>query len=356
MKTIIIKLNIEEVLAGGGHVIIELTGEKSSESSQIKVGTKETGESISEGQEAEKTPKSQLLFGYMEKIIHKLKEIGKQRTSETYRTTLNSFRRYRRGEDIEIGLLNADLVCDYERWLHGQGVCQNSSSFYMRILRAVYNRAVREGKTENRNPFQRVYTGIARTTKRAIGANALRQLENLSIRDIKTRFARDLFMFSFYTQGMAFVDMAHLKRSNINDGYLVYYRQKTGQLISIRWTEQMEQIVKQYEATQTGYLLPIIKSLHHQRSQIRSCQYEVNKLLKSVAEKADLKQNLTMYVARHSWASIAHELNIPIDIISRGMGHSSEKTTRIYLKEIDCGRLAEANQQVMSFLRQQKCN
>lgn len=63
-----------------------------------------------------------------------------------------------------------------------------------------------------------------------------------------------------------------------------------------------------------------------------------------------MHDKLTMYVARHSWASIAQSLDIPIEIISKGMGHASQKTTHIYLKDIDDGKIDEANSQVMNLI------
>ncbi len=150
---------------------------------------------------------------------------------------------------------------------------------------------------------------------------------------------------------MAFVDMAYLKKSDRSDGMLTYSRQKTNQPICVCWTRRMQQIVDRHPSASPTYLLPIIgDGRGTPRSKLRRCQYEVNEQLQQLSEMIGLQQKLTLYVARHSWASIAHSLRVPIDVISQGMGHSSAKTTHIYLKDIDNGRLAEANRQVQQLL------
>ena len=97
----------------------------------------------------------------------------------------------------------------------------------MRVLRAVYNKAVKKNLTVQQRPFEEVYTGIDKTQKRALTIEALRLLRNLDLsHKKKLAYARDLFMFSFYTRGMAFVDMAHLCKENIKEGTITYHRKK----------------------------------------------------------------------------------------------------------------------------------
>ena len=131
----------------------------------------------------------------------------------------------------------------------------------MRILRAVYNRAVEKDLTTNRNPFKHVYTGIDKTIKRAIPLKAIKQIKNLDLSlQLSLDFARDMFLFSFYTRGMSFIDMAYLRRTNLKNGILTYHRRKTGQQLSIRWERCMQDILDKYENPTSDYLLPIIRS------------------------------------------------------------------------------------------------
>ena len=108
------------------------------------------------------------LFNFMESIIIKLKQNGKVRTSETYTSALNSFKKFRKDEDIMLDCLNSEVMEAYEAWHQSRGVAPNTISFYTRILRAVYNRAVEEDIVENKNPFRHVYTGVDKTIKRAL--------------------------------------------------------------------------------------------------------------------------------------------------------------------------------------------
>lgn len=152
-----------------------------------------------------------LLYG--KELLVELRQIGKVRTAGTYQNALNSFERFRghRG-DIPLDELDSNQMITYESWLKGTGVCPNTSSYYMRNLRAIYNRAVSEGLVVQRNPFKHVYTGIDKTKKRAVSLSVIRRIRDLDLNKKSLIFARDIFMFSFYTRGMSFVDMAFLKR------------------------------------------------------------------------------------------------------------------------------------------------
>jgi len=94
------------------------------------------------------------LFNFMQREITQLQQRGKIRTSETYQTTLNSYRNYRNGEDIMLDAITSDEMQLYEGSMTARGLCPNTTSFYMRILRAVYNKAVEKGMTEQKYPIQ----------------------------------------------------------------------------------------------------------------------------------------------------------------------------------------------------------
>ncbi|MDE7120125.1 MAG: phage integrase SAM-like domain-containing protein, partial [Muribaculaceae bacterium] len=137
------------------------------------------------------------LFNFMEGIIARLQLQGKVRTAETYKSTLNSFRKFRGGEDIVLDCLSSETMEAYEAWHRRRGVAPNTISFYNRILRAVYNRAVGKGVIDNRHPFSHVYTGIAKTVKRALPIAHIRKIKALDLA-MALDFARDMFMMSFY--------------------------------------------------------------------------------------------------------------------------------------------------------------
>lgn len=154
-----------------------------------------------------------MFLDFMKGVIHQLREQDKVRCVETYTSTLNSFTAFRNGCDIPISEIDAMLLAEYETYLKARNVTMNTVSFYNRILRAVYNRAADKELTPQRNPFRHVYTGVGKTVKRAIPLGYIRKIKNedLALKP-SMDFARDMFMFSFYTRGMAFVDMAYLRK------------------------------------------------------------------------------------------------------------------------------------------------
>ena len=279
-------------------------------------------------------------------VIGQLKRLNRERTSETYSAALSSFMHFRRNKDVQLDDMDADLMMEYEAWLKTKYVSLNTISFYMRILRATYNRAVEKGLTVQKHPFKHVYTGMDKTRKRAISLKDIKRIKEIDLSGKPHwELARDMFLFSFYTRGMSFIDMAYLKKSDLKNGILSYRRHKTGQQLHIKWENCMEAIVARYAAgCSDEYLLPILKLPSKKlRSQYKSTLFRINKYLKEIAKLCGIATPLTMYVSRHSWASIAKSKNIPISVISEGMGHDSEETTRIYLASLDGSVIDKAN-------------
>ncbi len=292
-------------------------------------------------------------LAFMNDVIDHLKTLGKVRSAETYTSTLNSFSRFLGDKDIPLAKIDSDMMLEYETYLRTHGVCPNSTSFYMRNLRAVYNRAVEKDIIPQRYPFRHVYTGVDKTIKRAVPIKVIRKLKEMDLSLHPSHdFARDMFMFSFYTRGMSLVDMAYLRKKDLSKGILSYRRSKTGQQLFIKWEKPMQEIVDKYDTSDSIYLLPIIrKPSDNERKQYIYAGHNINRSLKIIGHKLGLAIPFTMYSARHSWASIAKSRNIPISVISEGMGHDSETTTRIYLASLDNTIIDKANNLIMKFLQ-----
>ncbi len=292
------------------------------------------------------------LFNFMECMIIKLKQNGKIRTAETYTSTLNSFKKFRNNRDIMLDYLNSEVMEAYEAWLQQRSISPNTISFYTRILRAVYNRAVEEDIIEDRNPFRRVYTGVDKTVKRALPLQFIRKINALDLSLFpKLDYARDMFMMSFMLRGMSFIDMAYLRKTDLVNGYVTYRRRKTGQQLVVEWTKEMQLILDKYPENNSDYLLPIIRNKGlNERYTYRNVGYNINHNLKRIAEKVGIAMSLTLYVARHSWASAARAKGIPLSVISEGMGHDSETTTQIYLASLDTSVVDKANSVILKSL------
>ncbi len=294
------------------------------------------------------------LISFLRKIMAEDREMGRASAFEHCTSALNSFIRFHGEDELPFDDFDSKLMTAYECYLKGLGLTPNTISYYMRKLRAIYNLAVEKGLTDQRKPFKHVYTGVAKTKKRAVSIAIIKKLRDLDLTlDPHSELARDMFLLSFFTRGMSFVDMAYLKKDNIQNGILSYRRRKTGQQLHIRWEERMQEIVDRHSMPDSGYLLPLIKDDgKDSRRQYQNASHMINRRLKIIGEQIGMAEPLTMYCARHAWASIAHANDVPISVISQGMGHDSEKTTRIYLASLNTSVIDKANSKIMNLLDQ----
>ena len=285
------------------------------------------------------------ILAFMREQIAFLQSSNRLGTARNYERALCSFAKFL-GDDIPIAAMTEQLIDEYNLFLMQRGIVRNTISFYMRILRSVYNKAVRRNLTEQATPFRNVYTGIDRTRTRAIDKQIIARLKRLDLsRSHSLALARDLFMFSFYTRGMAFVDMAYLKRSDMQDDTIRYVRRKTGQLLSVHIEPSIRAIIDRYAGQERTYLFPILTDDDPARTFVRyqNALTYYNRRLKKLAAMLGLEAPLSSYWARHSWATAARNLQVPLSVISAGMGHTSERTTRIYLAMLENSEIDAAN-------------
>lgn len=297
-------------------------------------------------------PPCQTWFSFIHSMIAKKTRIGRLGTAKTYKDALASFSHFRSEEDIAIDSLDEETITLYESWLKGRGLKRNSISCYMRTLRTLYRKAAEKGFTTDKNIFRRVFTGFAKTTKRAIPLKTVRTIQRLCLpEDSQLAFARDLFMLSLYLQGISFIDIAYLRKSDIRNGLLQYNRKKTGQSLTISWEPPMQAIVDEYAhlTSNSPYLLPIItRQDGTERQQYEQMAHQVNRNLKKIGKMIELPIPLTTYVSRHTWASTMRDMGFNLSIISNGLGHESLKTTQIYLSSIDTTSVAKANKKMIN--------
>lgn len=304
---------------------------------------------LCEGFDSIQTQKTVLVF--MQEQVRKKEEMLRHGSAMTYGNAFRRFKEFREGDDLTFDELTADMIERYEAWLINRRLKQNTIRFYLRTLKAILGKAIREGLLADRRLFCRVHLAYVKTAKRAITEQELKAIERLSLPEGSAlAFARDMFMFSFYMRGMPFVDIAYLRKVDLKDGMLSYCRKKTNQQLTIAWERAQQQIVDRYacRTANSRYMLPIISHEDGtEYAQYRRVQENVNNNLKKVGRMIGLKMPLTAYVARHTWACVARDLNISVAIISEGMGHSSYKTTQVYLNSIDSSRINEANRKII---------
>lgn len=293
---------------------------------------------------------SPYLMQYIQTQINNKLVERREGTAAAYRNTLMSMTKYLGGRDIRVSNVTPVFVRKYESFLTINAATVNTISFYMRNLKTLFNALINDNHYSQENPFRVTRTSICKTTKRALSRKELIQLVELTF-DLKSEshleFARDVFMFSYYTRGMSLVDIVYLKKTQIVDGVITYTRKKSKQKIKIRVTKNIQELIVKYDNV-SDYVLPVLDtaSARSLYAQYRLALGRINHNLKTVGAYAKLSVPLTSYMARHSWATQAKEVGTPISIISEGLGHTSEQITRIYLKEFDSSVIDKVNELV----------
>ncbi len=300
-------------------------------------------------------PRGVGVTAFMREQIAQLAADNRLGTARNYTRTLHSFSGFLGGGELPFAAFTERLVEEYNAYLLRRGVVRNTVSFYMRILRSVYNKAVRRRLAEPASPFGGVYTGVDRTRKRAIDERLIARLKNLDLPvSGPLPLARDLFVFSYCARGMAFVDMAFLRKKDMRDGAIHYVRRKTGQRMTVHLEACMREIIGRYASRtrDTPYLFPVLTAEDPARAyaQYQGALNYYNRLLKKLASLLGLDSGLSSYTSRHSWATAARNHNVPLPVISAGMGHTSERTTQIYLSALETSVVDSANRKILASL------
>ena len=292
------------------------------------------------------------LFALIEARVLHFRSLGKVKTSRNYACALRQVWLFRGGCDIPLCDVSAALMRDFQDFLQQRGLRRNTISLYMRVLRAAYNHAVDDGLISvDRRPMRKVFTGRDATPKRALDGGVVRALILADCRgDGPLEFARDMFLFSIYMQGMAFVDIAYLQKSQYADGCVAYCRHKTGRLLVVGVQPCALEIIRRYAVADDAcpYLFPILYNpLTRSPVSYDTALRTHNKRLGRLASALGMQSRLTSYVARHTWASLAKRSGVSVNVICEAMGHSSPAVTGIYLAELDADVVTAANRKVL---------
>ena len=307
----------------------------------------------SKKRQSNREPRPTLLLDFMQEQIDQLKMSNRFGTAVNYEKVRRSISRFVKTHGFPLSAISERFVTEYNAFLVRKGMVRNSISFHMRVLRAIYNKAVRQKLVIQTYPFSDVYTGIDKTRKRAVAESVLVQLHRMELPErTPLAFARDLFIFSYCTRGMAFVDIAFLKRSCLKNGEICYARHKTGQILTIRIEPTMQKIIDRYSQCKSDYVFPIISSTVPENAyrQYQNAINRYNRQLRKLSRMLNPETRLTSYTARHSWATAARNHSVPISVISAGMGHTSEKITRVYLASLENSVIDNANRKIIKAL------
>jgi len=307
---------------------------------------------------------------YMPEVIGMLKREGKFPAMHVYACTLRSYEkfcaeeRYPKNTTASLSMqeiFTPERLKEYEDWLAGQQSSPNTISTYMRTLQAVYNRWMSPG-IEGYNPvlFKDVYTKVESRTKRALTAEQMEQLRNTDFSVLTPRQQQVLtyFLLMFMLRGMPFIDLAHLRKSDLRNRRITYRRHKTGKLMVVDVPPDAMRLLQKYrDKTDSEYLFPLLHGglfmeEHHHRYQetLRHFNRELARLMKQLLPGV----SVSSYTARHTWATLAYHSGVPVGLISQSLGHSSIRVTMTYLKPFDAEVIDRINRQVISLVKKSK--
>lgn len=288
------------------------------------------------------------LEDFLTSHITRLRENGKVGNSYAYlnlRTTLQNY--YGKKLNFLFNAVDVTFCNKFEAWMRKNQFEDTTMNYYFRTLRATYNKAV-EAKCANRenSPFieYKLSRFSTKTKKRALSkVNVMKILKmDCTGRSEKARLAHDVFSFSYYCGGISLVDVANLTPTNILEGRLIYERQKTHGMINLVMLDEAKAIIAKYAdyCEKAGYLFPILDSRVHKTpmqkfNRVRKLCHQINKELHKIADQLHIKEDVTTYVARHSFATVLKKSGVNIGIISQALGHQDIKTTQVYLSEFD---------------------
>ncbi|WP_416989500.1 site-specific integrase [Alistipes dispar] len=288
--------------------------------------------------------------------IERLESLGKINSAIKHKYTLQVLNGYK-PITMALEAIDIDYLKGLELYLRQRGNKDNSIATRFAIFKAIYNKAVKEGKvTVKQNPFSLFQVGSlwAKTRKRAIDKDDIQRLIDLKITDgHKTeyqRLAKDLFLFSYFTAGMNFGDIARLRYKDIVKGRVNYSRHKTQKLLSFQLVPNALRIIEKYSKdshAQEDYIFPILNCREHTTPQqifnrLHKVLRKVNRELKTLGEQIGLAMPLTTYVARHTYATVLKRSGVSVALISESLGHSDLSTTQIYLDSFENSQIDAA--------------
>lgn len=307
---------------------------------------------------------------YIPEVIGMLKREGKFPAMHVYACTLRSYEKFcaeeRHPKNTTASLSMQEIFTperlkEYEDWLAGQQSSPNTISTYMRTLQAVYNRWMSPG-IEGYNPvlFKDVYTKVESRTKRALTAEQMEQLRNtdFSVLTLRQQQVLTYFLLMFMLRGMPFIDLAHLRKSDLRNRRITYRRHKTGKLMVVDVPPDAMRLLQKYrDKTDSEYLFPLLHGglfmeEHHHRYQetLRHFNRELARLMKQLLPGV----SVSSYTARHTWATLAYHSGVPVGLISQSLGYSSIRVTMTYLKPFDAEVIDRINRQVISLVKKSK--
>ncbi len=287
-------------------------------------------------------------------LINRKLKANKPGTAQWYKSGIDAILKFNGRKEVMLYDITTTFLKEFEAYHDNLGNSKNTQSIYLRAVRAIYKSAIHEDQFQ---PVKDVFDTYSlptggRTKKRVILKDKLMLIKTLEYKKNSPLWhTKNYALIMFYCRGMNFGDLVQIKVENIVDGRLYYGRSKTGGQFSVKIISQLQKILDLYLVNKgfEDYLFPTNydgSTAHFQK--YKSQRRRMNERLKIIAKDAGIEGQFTTYYIRHSWATIAKYMGISTALISEGLGHSSIKTTEIYLKDFEDRMLDEANEKIVA--------
>lgn len=338
-------------------VLLSLTQEGVIQSMSIKDIKSRIVDSLNPVAIGEEQPQK-ILFANQLRIF--MDDKGNVRTKELYQCTLNRVKDFADINALSFEDMTVSWLKSFEKFLAKTAPSVNARNVHLRNIRAVFNAAIDE-ELITCYPFRKFKIKGKETPKRSLLAEQLCALRDYECEKHQKPY-RDIFMLSFYMIGINIIDLCNLTHKSIVNGRIEYYRAKTGKLYSIKVEPEITELIERYNGE--DFLLNMLdryknykdyaQKLNNNIREIGGLELVETKIKgknRQIKKRNPLFPDITTYWARHTWATIAHKIGIPKDVISMALGHEfGQKVTGIYI-DLDMEKVDEANRKVLDYIK-----
>ena len=285
---------------------------------------------------------------FQEIVIENLKKSDKIGSAQVDQDALNSLQKFFDKKDIGFNEIKYLTLKKYEAHCIEKGNTSATIGIRMRAIRSVFNQAIKAKVIKERQyPFKdyKISQIKSYSKKEFLNVSEIDLLKKYKPKDQYEEFAKDMFLFSYYSRGINFIDMMQLEKNALIDKNISYYREKTGVAVKFKLNSITEKILTKYKSEpDSKFLLSIVKNNNPTKTYLKNKSQKyltiyVNKYLKDIMSNLKINKNITFYCARHSFATALKFENVSIEIIREALGHKDINSTMSYLNSLPDAKL-----------------
>lgn len=264
--------------------------------------------------------------------------------AESFKATLGSLESFK-GKDIKFNSITPDFLRKYEKHLIDSGKTVTTVGFYMRNIRTVINGGGEPYLKAGKYPFgvggYKYTIPKGERREKALGLGEIHLIQSYRCGPLSEKY-RDLWLFSFYGNGINITDICRLRYDDIQDGEITFIRKKTRSKrrtvvrIYIPMTAPIKGIIRKHgNRNKDGYIFPFLNGIKTEKQIVRKIAditKAVNETIQRIAKELNLPEGVTTYSTRHSYVTILERLNVPRIFIQNSLGHTNESVTDNYSK------------------------